>query len=75
MRAGLPYRGTHILRHGGCRHIYNATGDLAIAQQLLGNSTLDSTLVYAKRDKGALKKFISIGWDVHNGTQTQTLEK
>ncbi len=51
-KVGLPYRSTHVMRHGGCRRVYNATnGDLAIAQQLLGNTDMESTLVYAKRDK------------------------
>ena len=62
-RAGLNYRGTHVLRHGGCRRVYNATGgDLAVAQQLLGNSDLQSTLVYAQRDKGALKQMVQREW-------------
>ena len=62
-KAGLPYRGTHVLRHGGCRRVYNATGgDLALAQQLLGNSDLQSTLVYAQRDKGALKSLVADSW-------------
>lgn len=62
-KAGLPYRGTHVLRHGGCRRVYNATGgDLALAQQLLGNADLQSTLVYAQRDKGALKSLVADSW-------------
>lgn len=61
--ARLSYRGTHVLRHGGCRRVYNATkGDLAVAQQLLGNSDLQSTLVYAQRDKGALKALVMAAW-------------
>jgi integrase len=63
LRAGLPYRGTHVLRHGGCRRVYNATGgDLALAQQLLGNTDLESTLVSAQRDKGALKSHVRATW-------------
>jgi integrase len=62
-KAGLPYRGTHVLRHGGCRRVYNATGgDIALAQQLLGNSDLESTLVYAKRDRNALKTLVQSKW-------------
>ena len=62
-RAGLSYVGTHIMRHGGTRRVYNATGgDLAVAQQLLGNSDLKSTLVYAKRDKAALRKHVQKDW-------------
>jgi integrase len=61
-RAGLPYSGTHVLRHGGCRRVYNATKDLAVAQMLLGNTDMDSTLVYAKRDKGAVREFAKQTW-------------
>jgi len=62
-RAGLPYRGTHVLRHGGTRNVYNETGDLAVAQQLLGNSDLQTTLVYAKREKSALTKVATAHWE------------
>ncbi len=63
-RAGLNYSGTHVLRHGGTRRVYNATGgDLAIAQQLLGNADLESTLVYAKRDKAALRNLVRKDWE------------
>jgi site-specific recombinase XerD len=63
-KVGLVYRGTHVLRHGGTRRVYNATGgDLAVAQQLLGNADLESTLVYAKRDKGALRKLVQKDWE------------
>jgi len=61
--ANLPYRSTHVLRHGGTRRVYNSTnGDLAIAQQLLGNTDLKSTLIYDKRDKGALRKVVKMQW-------------
>ena len=61
--AELPYKGTHVLRHGGTRRVYNATGgDLAVAQQLLGNADLESTLVYAKRDKRALRNLVEKDW-------------
>jgi integrase len=63
INAKLSYRGTHVLRHGGTRRIYNETCDLAVAQQLLGNSDLDSTLVYAKRQKDALTRVASGHWD------------
>ncbi len=46
---GLPYRGTHVMRHGGCRRVFNHVGEIPIAQQLLGNSDLKTTLIYAKR--------------------------
>ncbi|MEN9825063.1 MAG: hypothetical protein RI953_808 [Pseudomonadota bacterium] len=68
-RVGLPYSGTHVLRHGGCRRVYNATKDLAVAQMLLGNADMDSTLVYAKRDKSAVHDFAKLSW-VHDRAET-----
>lgn len=63
-RAGRPYKGAHVLRHGGTRCVYNATGgDLGVAQQQLGNTDLESTLVYAQRDKRALRKLVRKEWD------------
>jgi integrase len=64
--ANLPYRGTHVLRHGGTRNVYNETGDLSIAQQLLGNSDMETTLVYARRHKGALTKLAESHWGRQN---------
>ena len=62
-RVALPYRGTHIMRHGGCQRVYNQEGcDLAVAQQLLGNSDLKSTLVYAKRNASALTEVAQRHW-------------
>ncbi len=61
-KADLPYRGTHVMRHGGCRRVYNEGGDLAVAQQLLGNSDLKSTLVYAKRSATALTEVAQKHW-------------
>ena len=60
---GLLYRGTHVMRHGGCRRVYNQGGDLAVAQQLLGNSDLKSTLVYAKRNANALTEVAQQYWE------------
>jgi site-specific recombinase XerC len=62
-RAELPYRGTHVMRHGGCRRVFNEVAELPIAQQLLGNSDLKTTLVYAKRHAGALTKVVHGYWE------------
>lgn len=62
-KAGLPYTGTHVMRHGGCRKVYNETGDTAIAQQHLGNSDIQSTMVYAKREASALTKVAQEHWE------------
>jgi len=71
-KLGLPYRGTHIMRHGGCRRVYNEEGgDLAVAQQLLGNSDLKSTLVYAQRSASALTEVAAKQWrEEEKGTET-----
>jgi len=51
------------MRHGGCQRVYNQEGgDLAVAQQLLGNSDLKSTLVYAKRNASALTEVAQRHW-------------
>ena len=56
-----------LVQYGGSRRVYNQEGgDLAVAQQLLGNSDLKSTLVYAKRDADALTKVAQKHWDKKN---------
>lgn len=62
-KAGLPYTGTHIMRHGGARDVYNRNnGDLAMTQQLLGNRDYRSALVYAQRSTNALTEFSKNEW-------------
>jgi integrase len=61
-RAGLDFSGTHIMRHGGTRLVYNQFSDLEVAKQLLGNSDMDSVLTYAVRDTGALNKVARLAW-------------
>lgn len=61
-KAKLPYSGTHILRHGGTRRVYNNTPDLEVAKQLLGNSDLKTAQVYAKRSAGALTEVAKGEW-------------
>ncbi|MGH1469395.1 MAG: hypothetical protein ACRBBP_11075 [Bdellovibrionales bacterium] len=60
------------MRHGGCRALYNETGDLAVAKQHLGNKNLSSVLVYAHRRASALSEVVSKRWGegglVVNGT-------
>ncbi len=61
--AGLPYTGTHIMRHGGASNIYNKTnGDLSMVQAITGNRDMKSALVYAHRDSSALKEFARKDW-------------
>jgi integrase len=61
-RAGLNKRGTHVMRHGGCRNLYDESGDIEVAKQHLGNSTLQTTLVYAKRSAKALTEAAHEQW-------------
>ena len=48
--------------HGGCRRVFNEVGEIPIAQQLLGNADLKTTLVYAKRRASALTKVAHDYW-------------
>lgn len=66
-KAGLPFVGTHVLRHGGTRHLYNQYPDLALAGQLLGNSDISTISVYAKRDKRALFNVSKELWEKSSG--------
>lgn len=62
-KAGVEFTGTHSLRHGGCRAIYNeAGGDMALAGQILGNEDSNTVRVYARRDRGALKRHVNSHW-------------
>lgn len=62
-KAGLPYRATHVMRHGGCRDLYNRVPDPDVAKQLLGNSNLQTTMIYAKRKASALTEVVSKEWE------------
>lgn len=61
-KAGLQFRGTHALRHGGCREVYNKTGDVALAGLLLGNQDNESIRIFARRDPAALFRFAEESW-------------
>lgn len=56
------------MRHGGCRRIYNENEDLSLAQQLLGNSDLKTTLLYAKRQASALTQVSEKHWEKKFGS-------
>jgi integrase len=64
-KAGLPYKATHVLRHGWCRQIFDSTnGDYGIAGQLLGNTSRNSIETYAQRKKSALATVAHDRWNV-----------
>lgn len=65
---GLPFKSTHILRHGGSTHYMNLFPDYALNQMLLGNTTLDSTKVYAQRNGAALKEMNAKIWNTESQT-------
>ncbi len=62
-RAGLPYSATHVMRHGGCRRVFNETKDIGVAAQILGNISLATVEVYAKRYKTALTELSQTHWE------------
>ena len=47
LRAAKGARGPHDLRHHGATKILRATGNIRLAQRLLGHRSIQSTLVYA----------------------------
>lgn len=54
--AGLSYRGTHILRHGGCSRVFNLSGgNIIVASQLLGNSEKETIKTYAHSYQNTLQ--------------------
>jgi integrase len=62
--AGLPYRSTHVMRHGGTRKTFDETGgDTGIAQQHLGNRDRKTVDVYAVRSASAFGKYAETKWD------------
>ena len=61
--AFLPYTGTHVMRHGGCRRVFNDTkGDRRIAGELLGNVSSSSVEVYAKAYSNLLTQLVEDEW-------------
>lgn len=72
-RAGLPYRSTHVMRHGGTRKTFDETrGDMAVAAQHLGNRNRKSIEVYAQRSALALTEYAQSQWDRYeNGECTK----
>ena len=43
--SGLNYTGTHVIRHGGCRNVFNETKDIGVAAQILGNVSMETVEV------------------------------
>jgi integrase len=70
-RAGVPFNGTHSLRHGGCNLVYNQTGDMAVASQILGNEDPDTVKVYAKPDARALQDVSNRAWEASRAVATE----
>lgn len=62
-RAGLPYRGTHVLRHGWTMELFNKTTDLTVAKELLGDTSDDAARVYAVRRAGSLTRVSDSIWE------------
>lgn len=62
-RAGLPFTGTHVMRHGGASHIYNeSNGDLSLVKAVTGNNDMKTVLIYSHRSPLALTEFAKKTW-------------
>ncbi len=62
-KAGLNYTGTHVMRHGGARNVFDKSGgDWGITKQLLGNSDMRTVQTYAVRSTTALNEFAKTTW-------------
>lgn len=68
-RAGLPFTGTHIMRHAGTTWVYNESkGDASLCQQQLGVKDMKTVATYVKRNEHALNEFAEMMW-VKNGRE------
>lgn len=57
-KAGVPYLGTHALRHTAGTRLYKATRNLEDVARHLGHSNLETTRIYAKWDDQHLKDVV-----------------
>lgn len=74
--AELPFRATHIMRHGGASYVYNKTnGDLSMVQAMTGNRDYKSALVYAHRNPLAIQAFAEKDWNERSEVQEDLLHK
>jgi len=58
LRAGIPYRAVHALRHYSGTRLYRVSNDLEAVARHLGHSTLETTRIYAKWSDEGLKKSV-----------------
>ncbi len=66
-KAKIDFTGTHVMRRTGASWMLNATGDIDLAKQLLGNSTWSSVKPYAQRESSALTAFNDKLWKAKSG--------
>lgn len=62
LRAGVPFKGVHALRHAAGTRLYRQTGDLGLVQDHLRHATLDMARRYARSDRRRLQGSLS-EWD------------
>lgn len=58
LKAGVPYRAVHALRHYSGTRLYRASSDLEAVARHLGHSTLETTRIYAKWSDESLKNSV-----------------
>lgn len=46
--AGLPFRGTHLLRHASLSELYALTSDIKVVAKFAGHASIKTTEIYAK---------------------------
>lgn len=60
-KAGLPHRGTHVIRHSVASRMINAGATLKQIADLLGHRSLTTTAIYTKVDMASLKQ-VALPW-------------
>jgi len=60
-RAGLPWSGTHILRHTAATRMVQGGASLKEVADVLGHRSIDTTLIYTKVDLPQLSR-VALPW-------------
>lgn len=72
LKAAKGMRGIHVTRHHAGMQILRATGDIRLAQRLLGHADIKSTMVYAHAIESDVRAGLS---KLRSGPAVQTADK